>query len=58
VKCPHCGSSKSSIEETRQRDGGRKVVRVRLCKSVSCGRKFTTVEEVGAYGWHRLVAKS
>ena len=42
MKCPHCGSEKSTVEDTRRHTDGESIRRRREC--CSCGKRFTTLE--------------
>lgn len=45
MKCGRC-MGETSVYETRAREGGKAIMRRRICKSPDCRRKFVTLEQV------------
>ena len=48
MRCPRCGGVTIGPKTRTTPDG--RVVRIRLCKRPSCGRKFKTIEQRMATG--------
>lgn len=45
MKCEQC-MGPTSVYETRRREGGKAIMRRRICRSSDCQHKFVTLEQV------------
>ena len=55
MKCPTCNYSESSVVDTREIEGGRRIRRRRECKT--CKKRFTTYERVESTSNLKVVKK-
>lgn len=46
MKCPYCGHLKDKVVDSRETREGQVIRRRRECLSETCGRRFTTYEQV------------
>jgi transcriptional repressor NrdR len=46
MKCPYCGHLKDKVVDSRESREGQVIRRRRECLSETCGRRFTTYEQV------------